>query len=169
MSERRPAFDGVGKEDEVSETGLYGADFALWSERQGRLLREAAARRANEPIDWENLAEEIESLGRSERDEVASRVRVVLIHLLKAAASPAEGPRRGWDLSIREARRALRRRLIGSPSLVPTLDAVIADEWTDSVETAALELEQHHEIAAAAAVRARGEKPSPAEILGDEG
>src|SRR5438128_176130 len=55
------------------ENTLYEQDFVLWTEAQAKALREAAVG-GNTPLDWENLAEEIESLGRSERRELRSRI-----------------------------------------------------------------------------------------------
>ena len=60
---------------------LYDEDFVRWSEEQSRALREAARSGVNLPLDWENLAEEVESLGRSQRRELRSRIAVILEHL----------------------------------------------------------------------------------------
>ena len=87
---------------------LYDQDLVLWSEEQGRALREAAGAGWNAPIDWENVAEEIESLGKSERRALASHIEVVIEHLLKLQASPAAEPARGWRDTIRRTRRRLR-------------------------------------------------------------
>ena len=57
---------------------LYDQDFFLWTQEQSRLLREAAERRVNFPLDWENLAEEIESLGKSQRSELRSRLTTIV-------------------------------------------------------------------------------------------
>ena len=83
---------------------LYDEDLLLWSEEQARALRSAAHSGANLPIDWENVAEEIESLGKSLARELASRVSTILIHLMKLEASPAAEPRIGWAETIREQR-----------------------------------------------------------------
>ena len=89
---------------------LYDQDLVLWSEEQGRALRAAAGAGWNAPIDWENVAEEIESLGRSERHALASHIAIVIEHLLKLQASPATEPARGWRDTIRRARRRRLRR-----------------------------------------------------------
>ncbi len=68
---------------------LYDQDLVLWSEEQARALRAAADAGWNAPIDWENVAEEIESLGRSERHALASHIALVIEHLLKLQLSPA--------------------------------------------------------------------------------
>jgi hypothetical protein len=53
---------------------LYEEDFVRWTEQQSRALPEAAGVGTNLPLDWENLAEEIESLGASQRRELRSRL-----------------------------------------------------------------------------------------------
>jgi hypothetical protein len=82
-------------------SGLYDADFVLWSEQQAGLLRRLARGERVNDVDWPNLVEEVESLGRSELSTVQSLLQRALEHLLKAAAWPqaASGP--AWR---REAR-----------------------------------------------------------------
>src|SRR4051812_23384533 len=96
---------------------LYDEDFVLWTERQADSLRLAARQPSNIPLDWENLAEEIESVGKRDRREVESLVLNILVHLAKLAHSPAQRPRRGWLRQVKEARRRLTRILQDSPSL----------------------------------------------------
>ena len=96
---------------------LYDQDLVLWSEEQGRALRVAARAGWNTPIDWENVAEEIESLGRSERRALTSHIAVVIEHLLKLQASPAAEPARGWRDTIRRTRQQIEEVLEESPSL----------------------------------------------------
>ena len=96
---------------------LYDQDLVLWSEEQGRALRAAAGAGWNAPIDWENVAEEIESLGRSERHALASHIAIVIEHLLKLQASPATEPARGWRDTTRRARQKVEDVLEESPSL----------------------------------------------------
>ena len=68
---------------------LYEEDFVRWTEEQSSVLREAARLGTKLPLDWENLAEEIDSLGRSVRRELRSRLGIILEHLLKLEHSPA--------------------------------------------------------------------------------
>jgi hypothetical protein len=96
---------------------LYDQDLVLWSEEQGRALRAAAGAGWNAPIDWENVAEEIESLGRSERHALASHIALVIEHLLNLQASPATEPARGWRDTIRRVRQKIEEVLEESPSL----------------------------------------------------
>jgi hypothetical protein len=63
---------------------LYETDVLAWSEHQADLLRRLAhGDRLNETIDWENVIEEVESVGRSELHSCESLLRQALIHLLK--------------------------------------------------------------------------------------
>lgn len=73
----------------------------VWSAQQAALLRcMAAGRRGNDQVDWGNVAEEIESLGRSDKREVARRIQAIPIHLSKLQVSPASAPRAGWRQTI---------------------------------------------------------------------
>jgi hypothetical protein len=105
----------------VSE--LYDRDFFLWTQEQAAALR--AVRKSNLPLDWDNLAEEIASLGTSQRTELNSQVRRILRHLFKLEASPAADPRAGWRTTVRDARIEIEDLLEGSPSLRREIDAVV--------------------------------------------
>src|SRR5207248_6685501 len=83
---------------------LYDEDFVLWSKQQAEALRAAGRGSTNQPIDWENVAEEIEGLAASERRELRSQIRRIILHLLKLEFSPAAEPRRGWFESAGDAR-----------------------------------------------------------------
>jgi Domain of unknown function DUF29 len=90
----------------------YDDDLYAWTKEQADLLRQRAA---NE-IDWDNLAEEIEAVGRSERREIRSRLEILLIHLLKWRYQP-EWRSNSWRASISEARRRIEDVLADNPSL----------------------------------------------------
>jgi hypothetical protein len=107
---------------------LYDTDLLLWSEHQAALLRRrAAGELINEAeLDWPHVAEEIEALGKSERSALASHIAIVIEHLAKLEASPAIEPRAGWQETILRARADIDDILESSPSLRPTLDAVVA-------------------------------------------
>ena len=96
---------------------MYDQDLVRWNEEQALALREAANAGWNAPIDWENVAEEIESLGKSDRRALASHVAIVIEHLLKLQSSPASMPGRGWTDSVLRARGAIEQLLADSPSL----------------------------------------------------
>jgi hypothetical protein len=124
----------------------YDGDLALWAEDQARVLRSAANARVNLPIDWENVAEEIESLGRSQGRELASRAGVILVHLMKLQASPATEPRAGWRETIIEQRSEIRRLLQDSPSLRQAVDGAIAREIGRAAYQASVAITDHGEV-----------------------
>jgi hypothetical protein len=105
-----PAMSDVKTRTKPAPT--YDGDFYAWTGDQAARLREQKPK----GIDWENVAEEIESLGRSERREIRSRMLVLLHHLLKWQFQPA-GRSNSWRASIRGARRELARDVAESPSL----------------------------------------------------
>ena len=68
---------------------LYDVDVLEWSEHQARLLRQhAVGRPSNEPIDWTNIIEEVESVGRSQLSAVRSLLIQAMLHDLKCEAWP---------------------------------------------------------------------------------
>ena len=123
---------------------LYDTDLVLWAEQQSRALREAG-KRSNEPIDWENVAEEIEGLGRSDRRALASHVVIVLEHLLKLQTSPAADPRHGWVATILRARLEIRAILKESPSLRPSVTEVVQENLPSAREIAERALREYSE------------------------
>ena len=108
----------------------YDRDVVAWANEQARLLR---ARRLD-LLDIEHLAEEIEDVGKSEQRELASRMAVLLAHLLKWQYQPE---RRGvsWEKTILAQRKDIRYVLEDSPSLTPKLQE---PRWLDLVWTRAI-------------------------------
>jgi hypothetical protein len=102
----------------------YEADFHAWSKDQAARLRELRPK----SIDWENVAEEIETLGRSEKREIESRLGVLLQHLLKWWLQP-ERRKPGWRATIIEQRRQLRRTVADNPSLAAYPLVILAEEY----------------------------------------
>ncbi|MGH7059091.1 MAG: DUF29 domain-containing protein [Stellaceae bacterium] len=111
-----------------SAAGLYEEDFARWSQEQSAALREAAKLGTNLPLDWENLAEEVESLGRSQRHELRSRIAVIVEHLLKLQCSPAADPRRSWMETVGQQRSEIELVIGDSPSLKGEVGGMVAEE-----------------------------------------
>ncbi len=106
---------------------LYDRDFYAWAQEQAALLR--AGRLA--AADIEHIAEEIESMGRSEKRELVSRLAVLLAHLLKWRYQPAcRGP--SWEVTIRNQRRGLSRHLADNPSLKSKVPEAVADAYEDA-------------------------------------
>lgn len=107
-------------------------DFALWCAQQGALLR--AGRLA--AIDRENLAEEIESLGRSDRREIGNRLKVLLAHLLKWRFQP-ERQKGDWRATIRNQRVGIAKLIKESPSLANYPASVLREEYENARADAA--------------------------------
>jgi len=84
---------------------LYDTDVLEWSEHQARLLRQHAAGEAsNEPPDWDNIIEEIESVGSSQLSSVKSLLRQALVHDLKCEAWPLSREVPHWRAEARRFR-----------------------------------------------------------------
>jgi len=128
---------------------LYQQDFFRWTEEESRALRAAAARRINAPLDWENIAEEIESLGRAQRSELGSRILIIVEHLMKLQASPADAPRRGWRATVLRERGLVERLLIDSPSLRGAVGEMLAYAIPRARRVVGAELTDHGEPSAA--------------------
>jgi hypothetical protein len=83
---------------------LYDDDILWWSEQQAELLRRVAAgERVNDQVDWNNIIDEVESLGRSETRACTSALVQMLLHELKLVAWPNSTAVLGWrdEVSMR--------------------------------------------------------------------
>jgi hypothetical protein len=124
----------MAKVKELPETAAradYEGDFFAWTQEQAKILR--AHRTAG--LDWENLAEEIDSMGRRDRRELESRLRLMLHHLLKWRVQP--GLRgRSWQRTLIEQRRQAEKLLNESPSLRPQVPALIDEAYPDALADA---------------------------------
>ncbi|NCR18934.1 MAG: DUF29 domain-containing protein [Microcystis aeruginosa LL13-03] len=110
---------------------LYEYDFYGWTELQAKAL----ANRQVEALDWQNLREEIISLGKQEYRELVSRLTVLVGHLLKWEYQPDKRSR-SWFLTIREQRRSIRRHLEGNPSLKSRIPTALSDAFEAGVDLA---------------------------------
>jgi len=146
---------------------LYDIDFLAWSKEQAEALRSAAREGSNRKLDWENLAEEIESLGISQKTALRSQMRRIVRHLLKLEFSPAVEPRRGWFESILDARSEIGDLLETSPSLIPESSAAIALALRQGSQKAIFDLETHGELGPTTLARIRAKTYTVEEILGD--
>ena len=118
----------------VDTATLYEKDFCLWLETTVKLLRE----RNFQALDYDNLIEEIEAMGRSERNALESNLIVVLMHLLKYKYQPQKRSR-SWLSSIFEHRRRLIRTLKSSPSLKRYYEEVFDECYQYAVKQASIE------------------------------
>lgn len=113
--------------DDGKLSGLYERDFYAWSGHQARAIRTAQAaltdsgvndlRATLTELDWENVAEEIEALGRSDRRELLNRISTVIEHLVKLKCCVSAEPRPGWRETVRRSRMDIEAVLEDSPSL----------------------------------------------------
>ena len=110
---------------------LYNEDYYLWLRNTAQLIRE---KRFAE-LDAENLVEEIEDMGRSEKRALESNLVVLLLHLLKYKYQPSKRSN-SWKASIREHRRRLRKALQDSPSLKGYCEEVFAECYEDARQQA---------------------------------
>ncbi|MEH1908620.1 MAG: DUF29 domain-containing protein [Nostoc sp.] len=122
----------------TSGSSLYEQDFYLWIQTTAELLKQG---RLTE-LDLENLIDEIETMGRSEKKALRSNLEVVLMHLLKYKYQ-AEKRSGSWRATIREHRKRLRQALEESPSLKPYFCEVFGQCYNDARLLAADETELH--------------------------
>ncbi len=122
------------KLEPTQNLSLYEQDFYLWIETTVNQLKNGQLA----AVDLENLIEEIEAMGRSEKQALESNLIVVLLHLLKYQYQPAKRSN-SWLSSIYEHRRRLNKALKNSPSLKPYYTEVFEECYQDARQEAALE------------------------------
>jgi hypothetical protein len=105
-------------------TTLYDTDFATWTHEQAEHLR---AKRITK-LDYDHLAEEIESVGKSDWRALEHHLKNLILHCLKWEHQPQERARRGrgWQASMDNARDALEQILRDNRSFQPRIDAAMA-------------------------------------------
>jgi len=103
---------------------LYESDFYGWTLQQAEALR---SRDMNE-LDFENLLEEMEAMGRSEKRGLKNRLVILLMHLLKWQYQP-EHQGKSWKLTIRNQREEVLELLEENPSLKPHIDSILENAW----------------------------------------
>ncbi len=146
---------------------LYEQDFFRWTQEQAQALRALAEQGANLPVDWVNVAEEIESLGRSDRREITSRLATIAEHLLKLQHSPASAPRVGWRETVFRERLNVAKLIAESLSLRPELPELARSGWEDGSKLARNSLALHGETEAAQHLAQAGDPYTPDQLLSD--
>jgi len=119
---------------ELKHPSLYDTDFVRWTEKTSELMRSGDF----SDVDWVNVIEEIESLGRSDKRALKSQTTRVIIHLLKWQYQP-ENRSNSWRGSIVEGCVQIRDLLADSPSLKPHLNNIFVNCYRDAVEQASAE------------------------------
>ena len=115
----------------ITRKSLYESDFLLWTQDTIAKLKA----RDFDHVDFENLIEEVEALGRSEKKELASRLETLLAHLLKRIYIDMPQEFNGWERTIREQRRRLTQALRKTPSLKSVWDELLDDAWELALDT----------------------------------
>ena len=112
----------------------YQTDFYGWTQQQANLLKTGHL----SELDIENLIEEIETMGRSEKRELSSRLLVLLVHLLKWQYQPTH---RGssWECTISVQRDDFSETLAENPSLKPQLDEMLVSAYHKARKQASIE------------------------------
>ncbi|MBW4462369.1 MAG: DUF29 domain-containing protein [Nodosilinea sp. WJT8-NPBG4] len=118
-------------ENSTAASDLYEADFCAWVQQQAEFLRN----RQWQSIDLPNLIEEIESLGKQQRQELRNRLSVLLEHLLKWQFQPQQRSR-SWLATLRVQRRDILRLLDENPSLKPYLKEALVDAHANNRDLA---------------------------------
>jgi hypothetical protein len=112
-------------------TTCYETDYLLWTEETIAKLKA----RDFEHLDLENLIEEIEDLGRSQKRELKQRLATLLEHLLKRLYVDLPQEFNGWERTIREQRRQIRLEIKDSPSLKSLWNQSFDLAWEFALET----------------------------------
>ena len=119
--------EGAAMAKTLVRPSLYDQDFLAWTHQQAALLRTGRL----DQLDLDNLAEELDTMGRSEWAELENRLEVLLMHMLKWDYQPARTSR-SWKATMREQRNAIRRLMRRSPSLKRGLETTVADVYPDA-------------------------------------
>jgi hypothetical protein len=120
--------------DDTPSLPEYEGDFALWLRAQAELLHE----RKFELLDVENLAEEVDTMGKNLHRELKSRLNVILVHLLKVKFQPGHDSQ-NWLGTLDEQRDEIARLVEQSPSLTLHVAEYAAKEYPRAAAKASLE------------------------------
>jgi len=117
---------------------LYECDFLAWCEDTAAKLKAKDI----ENLDWGNLIEEIETLGRSEGRELKNRLKVLLTHILKRMYVNTPENFRRWELIIREQREQIQELLTDSPSLKTYLEEILPKVYAKALDDVKFEYQE---------------------------
>ncbi len=114
---------------------LYDIDFALWIEDTVNQLKS----RNLENLDWDNLIEEIESLGKRDKRELESRLTTLFEHALKRCYVSLPDCYRGWEVTISRTQQDIKKQLKDSPSLRNYLQGNYLNCYQEALENMRIE------------------------------
>ena len=115
----------------MSSLDIYQTDFQAWTKAQIEILRNQEWHK----LDLENLIEEIDTLGRQQRQELRNRLAVLIDHLLKWQYQ-SEQRSRSWLATIRVQRRDILRLIKENPSLKSYLEEAILEAYDNARDLA---------------------------------
>lgn len=125
------ADDAIAMADDVTrgeiaddKRSLYERDYYTWALQQARALKEHRL----EDLDWENLSDEVEGLAKTERRELRSRIKVLLIHLIKWQFQPQRRTR-SWKTTIDVQRLEIQEHLDENLGLKPSVPEILAQAY----------------------------------------
>lgn len=116
---------------ELNTKTLYDSDFALWIDDTVQKLKA----RNTADLDWENLIEEVESLGKSDKRKLKSLLLRLFEHLLKRKHTGMQECYRGWDIEIRNFTAQIKELLEESPSLKSYLQEIAPKRYNKAIES----------------------------------
>ena len=120
----------------MTDSALYETDIVAWADRQVAELRRLEEAGITNAVDWANVIEEIESVGRSERRTVESLVRNAFVHLLKIIGDPGSLSTRAWTQEVATFLRQASERATSSIKESLALEEL----WRDALKQARSEL-----------------------------
>ena len=123
--------------NDLNTKTLYDTDFALWIEDMVNKLK----KRDVKNLDWDNLIEEVESLGKSDKRRLKSLLFRLFEHSLKRKHTGMQECYRGWDIEIRNFSRQIEELLQDSPSLKNYLQKIASDCYKKALESVAQDYE----------------------------
>jgi hypothetical protein len=118
------ANDFTSTEPTDDKRSLYERDYYTWALQQARALKEHRL----EDLDWENLSDEVESLAKTERRELRTRLKLLIAHLLKWQFQPQRRTR-SWSSTVAVQRLEIREHLDENPGLKPSVPEVLAQAY----------------------------------------
>lgn len=116
----------------MCSTVAYETDFYGWTQEQAALIKAGKV----DAIDFANLLEELESMGRSEENALESRLELLFTHLLKWIYQP-EYRSKSWVNTIKEQRRKIPKHLQRNPGLKNKVDEIMRSAYGDARAAAA--------------------------------
>ena len=116
---------------------LYDRDFNLWIEETITQLKA----KNTEKLDWENLIEEIEALGKRDKRELENRLTTLFEHALKYRYVALPDCYSGWEITLKRTQKELKKILRDSPSLKNYFLAIAEDCYQDAVDNSMGEYE----------------------------